>query len=272
MHLQPPTVSHPTDSHCPTAKTPSTPTSLRLHCPTPASKPTRALPHLPVPRQLKSTEQAQTPPRSSSPQTTTCDSDPIVPSRELTASAVPSSSNFDNTVNRVVAFFRRQFYCDLVIPGVVAEDINCVCVIRNRYPDLLPKLLERFRYIPTLDTSWMYCITHSFQTLCRYTYNVATSTLTIRGMPTKSHDTLAKFFGSGAYLIQLIHSPVFTPPERACIQPWVSNVALPGSSQQARGGSNELGRREKLGDYALPEDANEQEPVFPNVIMEVGFS
>jgi len=95
-------------------------------------------------------------------------------------------------------------------------------------------------------------------------------------MPTKSHDTLAEFFSSIDFTIQLLqNSGAFTTTERLCIKPWLSNVALPGSSKRACDGSNKLGRREKLGDYALvyiPNGENEKQPVFPHVIMEVGFS
>ncbi|RPB20000.1 hypothetical protein L211DRAFT_578060 [Terfezia boudieri ATCC MYA-4762] len=257
-------------SYRPADETPSPPASLHLHCPTPASTPTRGLPQrvYPLsPHQLKSTKQATPPPRSSPPRITICDSDfiappqaPELPLGDLTHSTAPPGSNSDIIIHSVVEFFRRQLYRDLVIPGVVGETateviqyFNCVRAVRNRNPDLLPKLLERFRY----------------------SYDLATSTLTIRGLPTKSHDTLVEFFGSEAYLMQLIQNSVFTPAERACIQPWVSNVALPGSSKRAREGSNKLGRREKLCDYALvyiPEDPSQQEPVFPHVVMEVAFS
>ena len=95
-------------------------------------------------------------------------------------------------------------------------------------------------------------------------------------MPTKSHDTLAEFFSSAEFHMQLYQNGPFTPTEHLCIKPWLSNVSLPGSSRGTHAGSNTvLGCREKIADYALvyvPQGDNERLPIFPHVVMEVGFS
>ncbi|KAF8457015.1 hypothetical protein BGX38DRAFT_893757 [Terfezia claveryi] len=255
LHLQSPTMTYPTHRHSWDDKTPSPPTSIRRPCPSPAPTPTREL----APQSSCSLPS----PQGSTPRlTATSSHNPFTPAEKPhTEPRNQSSSNIDAIISPIIEFLNTPLYYDLVIPDISAQTatkvvqyFNCVARAPKGYPDLPAKLLERFRY----------------------TYDSASATLAIRGMPTKSHDTLAEFFSSTDFTIQLLQNPgAFTSTERLCIKPWLSNVALPGSSKRTCDGSNKLGRREKVGDYALvyiPNGERGKQPVFPHVIMEVGFS
>ncbi|KAF8431553.1 hypothetical protein BGX38DRAFT_1294822 [Terfezia claveryi] len=153
-----------------------------------------------------------------------------------------SNSNFDAIISPIIEFLSTQLYYDLVIPDIsvqtatkVVQYFNCVTKALEAYPGLPAKLLERFRY----------------------TYDSTKATLAIWGMPTKPYDILAEFFSSTDFTIQLLQNPgAFTSTKRLHIKPWLSNVALPGSSKRTCDGSNKLGRREKLGDYHHPRDVD----------------
>lgn len=205
-------MTYPTHRHSWDVKTPSSPTSTRLHYPSLASTPTS--------QRVSQSSYALPSPQGSTPRlTATSGHNPFALAKKPHPEPQDqSNSSFDAIINRIIEFLSNRHYYDLVIPDIPAQIATKVVLYFNyvvkapkAYPNLPAKLLERFRY----------------------TYDSASATLAIQGMPTKSNDTLAEFFSSTDFTIQLLQNPgAFTSTERLRIKPWLSNIALPGSSKR----------------------------------------